>query len=151
MTARRNISRLDYGRTAAWWVRFTRLDSAGAKRVVSKMFSDGVHGGKRKALVAATQWRDRMARKLRPPARGGGHEPVPPGYGYVKRIEVKRRVDWHPVYVAWVRVDGGRNRQTTCSVRLWGEMGAKRRCQRWLVKQRRELRARMSRKKVRKK
>ena len=46
----KNISRIDDDtkRTHAWWVQVQR-----SNRIVIKIFSDGVHGGKRKALQAA--------------------------------------------------------------------------------------------------
>lgn len=135
-----NISRLDYGRTHGWWVRFQRGEREGKRRVIQKSFSDRLYGGKRKALAAAIAWRDRAAPGL--PAKLRQRERVPPGYGYVKRTEVLRRVERHPVYVGWIRLDGGRCSSTTWSVTRWGELGAKQKCQRWLARHRRELRKR---------
>jgi hypothetical protein len=57
----RNITRFDYAKTHGWWVRMRR-----GKRVVSHFFSDGVHGGKRKARDMAIAYRDQSLRKLGP-------------------------------------------------------------------------------------
>lgn len=53
------VRRFDYGRARGWTARIRR--GAGS---YSKLFSDGVHGGREKALVAALQWRLLMERKL---------------------------------------------------------------------------------------
>jgi hypothetical protein len=136
----RNITRLDYDRTHGWWVRLYRTDAAGDKNCMSQMFSDGVHGGKRKALRRAIAWRDEMLALLPAPKKDSGSA-RPPGYGYVRRAEIKRRVGYSLVYRAWMRGEGGRAAQTTYSVAVWGDDGAKLRAQRWLVRKRRELRA----------
>ena len=57
----RNITRFDYAKTHGWWVRMRR-----GKRVVSHFFSDGVHGGKRKARDEAIAYRDKALRRLGP-------------------------------------------------------------------------------------
>ena len=49
----KNITRLDYQKTHGWWVRIKRYPDS-----FSKLFSDGVWGGKDKALEAALEWRD---------------------------------------------------------------------------------------------
>jgi hypothetical protein len=135
-----NITRMDYGRTHGWWVRFQR--GTGKERVVySKQFSDGVCGGKRAALKKAIAWRNRTARLVPGNAR---RLHVMAGYGYVKRQELWRRAEYHPVWLAWLRVKGGRCLQTSRSVRLWGERGAKRGCEQWLKEQRSRLGLRAS-------
>lgn len=135
----RNITRLDYERAHGWWVRIYRTDGAGDKNCLSQMFSDGVHGGKRKALSKARAWRDEMLALL--PAKKESGVRKPPGYGYVKRVEIKRRVGYSLVYRAWVRLEGRRAAQTSYSVGVWGDQGARLRAQRWLARQQRELRA----------
>ena len=63
----RCIYRVDYGATHGWWVRFQRRN----KIAKSKLFSDGKHGGKDKALKAAILWRDVILPTLPPlPERG---------------------------------------------------------------------------------
>ncbi|GIK74346.1 MAG: hypothetical protein BroJett021_33340 [Chloroflexota bacterium] len=52
----RFITRMDYERTAGWWV---RISSAG-RPIANKLFSDSKFGGKQKALSAAKKWRDRQ-------------------------------------------------------------------------------------------
>ncbi len=142
MKAERNITRMDYTRAHGWWVRFQRVGKDGVKRVTSKHFSDAVHGGKRKALAAAVAWRDRLEPRL-PRSKRRNLVTVPPGYGYVKRTEMLRRADRHPVYFGWIRLEQGSCSQTSWSVTRWGELGAKLKCQQWLVRQRRELRKRI--------
>jgi hypothetical protein len=53
------ITRMDHGNTHGWWVRVYK-DS---KPVESKLFSDGVHGGKAKAKVKAQEHRDKVVKK----------------------------------------------------------------------------------------
>lgn len=48
-----HITRLDYQKTHGWWVRIRRKSNP-----CSKLFSDGVHGGKEEALAKAIAWRD---------------------------------------------------------------------------------------------
>ena len=55
----KHITRLDYQKTHGWWVRIRRKSNP-----CSKLFSDGVYGGRDKALEAATAWRDEQV-KLR--------------------------------------------------------------------------------------
>lgn len=49
----KHITRLDYQKTHGWWVRIRRKSNPS-----SKLFSDGVYGGRDKALEAAKAWRD---------------------------------------------------------------------------------------------
>ena len=49
----KHITRLDYQKTHGWWVRIRRKSNP-----CSKLFSDGVYGGREKALEAAIAWRD---------------------------------------------------------------------------------------------
>jgi hypothetical protein len=136
----RNITRLDHGRTHGWWVRFQRaLKPNGSRAVVSKCFSDGLLGGKRKALAAAMAWRDRTARKL-PPPNPSRHDDFRPGYGYVKRYLLKRRVGYSWVWMAWVRLEGRRAASTSVSIERWGEREAKRRAEAYLARKRGALR-----------
>lgn len=53
-----HITRLDYGATHGWWVRIRRRGFTH-----SKLFSDGVWKGKKKALTAAIAWRDELLEK----------------------------------------------------------------------------------------
>ena len=53
------ITRMDHGNTHGWWVRVYK-DS---KPVESKLFSDGVHGGKEKAKRQAQEHRDKIVQK----------------------------------------------------------------------------------------
>jgi hypothetical protein len=53
------ITRMDHGNTHGWWVRVYK-DS---KPVESKLFSDGVYGGKEKAKKQAQEHRDKVVKK----------------------------------------------------------------------------------------
>lgn len=55
------ITRMDHGNTHGWWVRVYK-DS---KPVESKLFSDGVHGGKEKAKKKAQEHRDKVVKKYK--------------------------------------------------------------------------------------
>ena len=55
------ITRMDHGNTHGWWVRVYK-DS---KPVESKLFSDGVHGGKEKAKKHAQEHRDNVVKKYK--------------------------------------------------------------------------------------
>jgi len=133
MSREKNITRFDYGKTHGWWVRFQRSTESGTKRVVSKMFSDAVHGGKRKALRAAVEWRDQTAATIKPARRRTTRVS-----GYVKRVEITRRVGVSPVYLAWIRMPNGQAASTSFSIEKWGAQEAKRRCQLYLARKRRE-------------
>lgn len=137
----RNITRTDFGRTHGWWVRIYRTDAAGHKGCTNQLFSDGVHGGKRKALKAALAWRDEILGLL-PAKKVGGGAHVPPGYGYVKREVIKRRVGYAPVYRAWIRLEDGRPACTSRSIAVWGVTGARVECVKWIQEQRRGIRER---------
>lgn len=52
---------MDHGNTHGWWVRVYK-DS---KPVDSKLFSDGVYGGKEKAKKSAQQHRDKVVKKYK--------------------------------------------------------------------------------------
>lgn len=122
-----NITRMDHGRTHGWWVRFQRSTAGGKKTVTSKLFSDGAHGSKSKALRAAKAWRDAMALEV-PAARPSTLTPTKEGYGYLYRGTVQRRVGTAEVWIAWVKLPDGKAAQTSASIAAWGVRGAKQRC-----------------------
>lgn len=129
----KNITRFDYGNTHGWWVRFQRTSASGAERLFSKMFSDAVHGGTAKALRAAIAWRDQTAKALSSVPR-----PRKSHAGYIKQVELARRGGPSRVYLAWIRLPDGRAASTTFSIAKWGKAAAKRRCQQYLERKRRE-------------
>lgn len=148
------ITRLDYARTHAWWVRITAVNrKPGDPRLAdSKMFSDGKWGGKDKALRAAKQWRAVALKNYPRPAdhRYGVHFRMPPGYGYIRFFMrryhhrgAKRKVTLQPALVAWLRIEDGKAKATNASIDRWGRKEAMRRVEAWLEKQRRELARRM--------
>jgi hypothetical protein len=51
MSATKGIYRFDHDRTHGWMVNFRHRG-----KTTSRLFSDGVHGGKRKAHAAALRW-----------------------------------------------------------------------------------------------
>lgn len=53
------ITRMDHGNTHGWWVRVYK----NSKPIESRLFSDGVCGGKEKAKKAAQQHRDKVVQK----------------------------------------------------------------------------------------
>ena len=55
MKKERYITWMEYARNHGWWV---RIHQKNKKKQISKLFSDGTHGGKYKALKAATRFRD---------------------------------------------------------------------------------------------
>jgi len=135
MVDRHGITRFEYGRTRAWWVRIYR-GAADKKKCISKLFSDRSYfGGKRGALDAAKRWRDKTLKTLPSAQRGN----VKPGYGYLRRVEVKRRVDWWPMWTAWLCVGHRKWMSTRWSIEAWGDKEARERCKLWLKRKRKEL------------
>jgi hypothetical protein len=63
MKRRRNIIRIDHepSRTHAWRVTLQRWNN-----IIVKTFSDAMHGGKRKALKAAVEYRNELLRQYSP-------------------------------------------------------------------------------------
>lgn len=133
-----NITRFDYERTRGWWVRFSRKDNFGVKRVTSKLFSDATYGTTAKALKAAKAWRDRMKGKV-PARRPSTARPTSVGYGYVYRGVVQRRGSESDVWIAWMKLADGRVAQTSASIEKWGDSEAKRRCVAWIAEHRQAL------------
>lgn len=136
-TGELNITRMDYARTHGWWVRLYRTEQ-GRKVCHSRHFSDGKLGGRREALLAARAWRDQKTKRL-PKAQKNAGRAVVAGHGYVKRVEMKRRVGTWPVWIAWLRIEDRRCKQTSYSCEKWGERGAKRRAEQWLEQERAAL------------
>lgn len=142
------ITRLDYARTHAWWVRIYRKDPKLGRVCHSKVFSDGVWGGKAKALIAARQWRDEQLRTL-PRTRRVRRRP---GTGYVKRM----RVWYYPrdggeprsydAFVGWIRLEDGAAAGTRWSVEKWGVKKAKSETEQWFAWHLKELNQRLRQK-----
>jgi hypothetical protein len=135
LNAFRNITRCDYGRTHGWWVRFQRL-LEGKKKVHSKLFSDGVCGGRGKALKAAQAWRDEQERLV--PARS--YRALQIGLGRIRRAR-RKRADGssYPVWAAWIMLKGGRLAAASYAVHVWGDVEAKKKVIAWYKRKRREL------------
>jgi len=134
-TAHRNIQRIDNesNRTHAWLVVVQRRG-----KIYSKMFSDGRHGGKRKALQAAVAYRDKLIQRHPPLSKKAfvsilkkNNRSGVPGVCRIESITPLRdgsescRVYW----VASWAISYKRNRQIKYSVDRYGEEGAfKRAC-----------------------
>ena len=139
-----NITRFDYSRTHAWWVRFQRMHD-GVRKTVSKMFSDGKWGGKYKSRDAAIRWRNANRRKF-PKASGckrGGRRPVPVGYSsHCTFWKTRTRADGSldTQRILQVRIKVAENKFNTLSVTIGahGDTESQVLAKRWLRKQRRE-------------
>ncbi len=136
-SARKNISRFDFGRSHGWWVRFER-----AGETHSKFFADTAWGGRATALLAAESHRDDLlatlpARRLPPNARPG------PGRIFSEQRRYKNargeRVGYQ-AWIAWIRIAPGKVASTSYAVKRYGR-AAKKMAAAWLAKKRREQRA----------
>jgi len=120
------ITRMDHGNTHGWWVRVYK-DS---KPVESKLFSDGVHGGKLKAKKMAQDHRDLVVKK---------HKIVPVHLRKTREHSVDKRSTSGVVGVTlsvaekagslrvhWSArfMEKGRQRNVSFSVRKYGYEGA---------------------------
>ncbi|HHH48616.1 MAG TPA: hypothetical protein ENK51_07000 [Gammaproteobacteria bacterium] len=120
------ITRMDHGNTHGWWVRVYK-DS---KPVESKLFSDGVHGGKLKAKRMAQAHRDQVVKK---------HKIVPVHLRKTREHSVDKRSTSGVVGVTlsvaekagslrvhWSArfMEKGRQRNVSFSVRKYGYEGA---------------------------
>ena len=123
----RNITRVDYGASKGWVVRFQR---SGEK--VSQFFSDGRHGGADDALDAARAWRDEQRQRLGPVRQDASQMHTPEarrrnrrsvsrtgttGIGFAVREFANERVPYVTAY--WLD-EGGRRRMTSFSVQEHG-------------------------------
>jgi len=113
------ITRLDHKNTHGWWVRVYLR----SKPVYSKLFSDGVHGGKQKALKEAKSYRDKVCKKVFGKA-------MQPGARRTWGKGIYRQEDMKPsgyVTEAWVAFwsQGGRQYRRSFSVYKYGEQRAK--------------------------
>lgn len=124
------ITRFEYGRTRAWWVRFERRGN-----FVRKLFSDSVYGGTEQALRAAEAFRDQKLKEL-PPALLG--EQAFPGEGriYLEWRSYRHRKTGELVYYrtwsAWIRIAKVVIRHTGYSIRKHGRLGAREKAEAWL-------------------
>jgi hypothetical protein len=127
----RNIVRVDHeaSRTHAWRVTVQRHND-----IAVKMFSDSIHGGKRKALKAAEAYRDELLRRYSPYAHAiwvrtrlrRNNTSGIPGVGRYAQMDNPKtgsvRVFW---LASWVNEQGdGRKRKFAVS--HYGERQAKR-------------------------
>ena len=122
----RNIIRYEYGRARAWLVKVHRRHP---KKQITKLFSFGPHGGIRKALAKAVEFRDAV--ELRHPPRR-----APGGDGTCRRVHIAWATRTGEVSGGWfylgtIRVRGV-HKQTKWSIAKWGEHEARRRCEAWL-------------------
>ncbi len=124
------ITRFEYGRTRAWFVRFER-----GGRPVRKLFSDGVYGGTEQALRAAEAFRESTLKTLPAPIL---REQSLPGEGrvYTEWRSYRHRKTGELVYYrtwsAWIRIAKGVIRHTGYSIRKHGRLGAREKAEAWL-------------------
>ena len=121
--ATRGISRIEqtdrndgHGASIGW---YARVSVAG--KVHSRWFSDKKFGGKRKALLAATDWRDGMEKKF---ARDRQRSARPGQWTPTMSKTVK---EGSPVYMVRWSPKPGRYTNTSISIKRWGEREARRR------------------------
>jgi hypothetical protein len=126
----RNITRIDRASNGDYgWV--VTLQRKGA--VIVKRFSDGIHGGKRKALKEAVEYRDSFLARdkpfdyqiwLRTRLRKNNKSGIPG----VHRYEVRDNPDSENIRVYWIAAwtdEHGATRQRKFSVTRYGEEEAK--------------------------
>lgn len=128
----RNIKRMDdpSRSTHGWLVRVQRHH-----RIAIKLFSDGVWGGKRKALAAARDWRDLQTQPLaeysqklwrRNGLRRNNRSGVVGAARYERKPDAGKKASGGAFWMAsWVD-EHGASRKRKFSVSRWGERGAKR-------------------------
>jgi hypothetical protein len=144
------ITRLDYDRTHAWWVRIPTPKGKPGQLDTSKMFSDGLWGGRAKALVAAQRWRKAALKEFPRPSDHRYRNTIQPGHGYI-RFEMrlyhhrnpKKRRTRQPAWTGWLRVETGKAKSSNASIDRWGREQAYQRVEQWLEKERRALAARL--------
>lgn len=129
--ALKNITRFDYRKTHGYWVRFE------GAAPTTKLFSDGVYGGKRNALKAAQEFRDEWVATHDLTRRRARR--APPGPGTLRRKWHWQRKSWSLVWEAYIKVTPERGHAATrYSIEKWGSAEAKRRCEAWLERKRKE-------------
>lgn len=129
--ALKNITRFDYRKTHGYWVRFE------GAAPITKLFSDGVYGGKRNALKAAQAFRDEWVASHDLTRRRARR--APPGPGTLRRKWHWQRKSWSLVWEAYIKVTPERGHAATrYSIDKWGSAEAKRRCEAWLERKRKE-------------
>lgn len=138
-----NVSRLDYESNHGYSVRIQRKG-----KETSRLFSDSVYGGKRKAKAAAIAWREKIVKRVGKAMKGGQSAPAkPPGYSTLKRRPVslvtngKRRKVM--CWVGFLRIEDRKHLSTTWSIDKHGEEKALAGCKAWLVAKKAELAARL--------
>jgi hypothetical protein len=153
MNEMHHITRLDYARTHAWWVRFQR-GPTGARTTYSKMFSDKRCGGKLKARRAAIRWRDENAPRFPKQHKpGSGRKPQPAGYSSLTRfVRSYRLVDnstsQHRMLQVRFKMTKTTFRTRLISIDKWGNDGAEGLALQWLQARKRELKKRQQRRKA---
>lgn len=120
----RNIRRIDDGfrRTHAWLVQVQRRSC-----IIVKMFSDGIYGGKQKALLAALEYRDVLIIAPSPAEHNLWHRTIIrrnntsgiPGVGFYKRTNSTEK------WVAYWSNENGIRSSRTFSVNIYGKEQAK--------------------------
>ncbi len=118
MKSRPNITRMNYSRSKGWYVRVPGLPP--------KLFSDTIHGGTRRALKAAEEYRDSA------PAHDLVRCGKAPGPGRVYRT-TDGDIEY---FAAYIRVAPKRWARTRVSIQANGPRKAKKMATHWLEKKR---------------
>ena len=123
---KKNISRIDTetNGTHAWMVIVQRKN-----QVLRRMFSDGVHGGKARALVAAKAWHAQQLSPLIEFEQQMWVRTIKRRNNRSGIVGVSRMVRRDSGIASWMASwtdPTGRNRTRKFSTRLWGERTAKR-------------------------
>jgi hypothetical protein len=117
MSSLQHITRLDYQKTHGWWVRIRRKSNP-----CSKLFSDGVYGGKEDALKKALAWRDeklKTAPKLASRTVESGSKTVKTGVPGLSLTFVEGSE--RPLAHLQVSIQrGGKRTGTRYSINKWG-------------------------------
>ena len=118
MKKRTNLTRMDHEGCKGWWVRIQRGD-----KQVSKLFSDGVYGGNKRAEAAAIKFRDEQLKKLPKRIYKGSSGPRKSAAGYYLRTRLRRGKEEK----AWVAIwtEDGRQMEKSFSINQHGHASAK--------------------------
>lgn len=123
----RNISRVETGATCGYQVRLKR-----GSQSWSKLFSDGVWGGKRRALAAAREYRDELeeqtkhlaSRKSAALKNKGRTETKRAGVRFVVQYEPESAKGYYEYYVAQWSPEPGTRKTKRFSVNKYGKRRA---------------------------
>lgn len=129
------ITRFEFGRTRAWWVRIQRLSFN-----KTKLFSDKAYGGKRKALLAAMKYRDAILKKAPKKKHAWSNQLNAGGYRRHDRYVQKNGQKVYRIdsWTAWIRTAPYKPQVRSWSIETLGVREAKHRMLEWLSAKQKE-------------